>query len=62
MLPLPEGHGRGGGEKHGLKKGKAQAPIALPSPDEPLVRRCSRRLEVLGQEEVLRRLTMAGSA
>ncbi|MEY2416472.1 MAG: glutamyl-tRNA synthetase [Ilumatobacteraceae bacterium] len=50
------------GEKHGLKKGKAQAPIRVAVTGRTVGPPLFEALEVLGRDEVLRRLTMAGSA
>ena len=50
------------GEKHGLKKGKAQAPIRVAVTGRTVGPPLFEALEVLGREEVLRRLTMAASA
>ena len=50
------------GEKHGLKKGKAQAPIRVAVTGRAVGPPLFEALEVLGRDEVLRRLTMAGSA
>ncbi|MEO7371392.1 MAG: glutamate--tRNA ligase, partial [Ilumatobacteraceae bacterium] len=46
------------GEKHGLKKGKAQAPIRVAVTGRTVGPPLFEALEVLGREEVVRRLTM----
>jgi glutamyl-tRNA synthetase len=46
------------GERHGLKKGKAQAPIRVAITGRTVGPPLFEALEVLGREEVLRRLTM----
>jgi glutamyl-tRNA synthetase len=50
------------GEKHGLKKGKAQAPIRVAVTGRLVGPPLFEALEVLGQEEVVRRLSMVESA
>jgi glutamyl-tRNA synthetase len=50
------------GEKHGLKKGKAQAPIRVAVTGRTVGPPLFEAMEVLGQEEVVRRLTMVSSA
>jgi glutamyl-tRNA synthetase len=50
------------GERHGLKKGKAQAPIRVAITGRTVGPPLFEALEVLGREEVLRRLNMAASA
>ena len=50
------------GEKHGLKKGKAQAPIRVAVTGRTVGPPLFEALEVLGRDEVLRRLAMAGTA
>jgi glutamyl-tRNA synthetase len=50
------------GEKHGLKKGKAQAPIRVAVTGRTVGPPLFEALEVLGREEVVRRLTMVSSA
>ena len=50
------------GEKHGLKKGKAQAPIRVAVTGRTVGPPLFEAMEVLGREEVLRRLTMVSSA
>jgi glutamyl-tRNA synthetase len=49
------------GEKHGLKKGKAQAPIRVAVTGRLVGPPLFEALEVLGREEVVRRLTMVAS-
>ena len=46
------------GERHGLKKGKAQAPVRVAVTGRTVGPPLFEALEVLGQEEVVRRLTM----
>jgi glutamyl-tRNA synthetase len=48
------------GQRHGLKKGKAQAPIRVAITGRTVGPPLFEALEVLGREEVVRRLTMAG--
>ena len=50
------------GEKHGLKKGKAQAPIRVAVTGRTIGPPLFEALEVLGREEVVRRLTMVDQA
>jgi glutamyl-tRNA synthetase len=50
------------GEKHGLKKGKAQAPIRVAVTGRTVGPPLFEALEVLGREEVIRRLTMVAAA
>jgi glutamyl-tRNA synthetase len=50
------------GDKHGLKKGKAQAPIRVAVTGRSIGPPLFEPLEVLGREEVLRRLNKAASA
>ena len=50
------------GDKHGLKKGKAQAPIRVAVTGRTVGPPLFEALEVLGREEVVRRLTMVASA
>jgi glutamyl-tRNA synthetase len=50
------------GEKHGLKKGKAQAPIRVAITGRTVGPPLFEALEVMGREEVVRRLTTAASA
>jgi len=50
------------GEKHGLKKGKAQAPIRVAITGRTVGPPLFEALEVLGREEVVRRLTMVAVA
>ena len=50
------------GEQHGLKKGKAQAPIRVAVTGRTVGPPLFEAMEVLGRDEVLRRLTKAGSA
>ena len=50
------------GERHGLKKGKAQAPIRVAVTGRTVGPPLFEALEVLGREEVVRRLTMVASA
>ncbi len=50
------------GEKHGLKKGKAQAPIRVAVTGRLVGPPLFEALEVLGREEVVRRLTMVASS
>ncbi|HSB85895.1 MAG TPA: glutamate--tRNA ligase [Ilumatobacteraceae bacterium] len=47
------------GERHGLKKGKAQAPIRVAITGRTVGPPLFEALEVMGREEVVRRLTMA---
>jgi glutamyl-tRNA synthetase len=49
------------GERHGLKKGKAQAPIRVAITGRTVGPPLFEALEVLGREEVLRRLTVVSS-
>jgi glutamyl-tRNA synthetase len=49
------------GDQHGLKKGKAQAPIRVAVTGRTVGPPLFEALEVLGREEVVRRLTMAAS-
>ena len=50
------------GDMHGLKKGKAQAPIRVAVTGRTVGPPLFEALEVLGREEVVRRLTMVASA
>jgi glutamyl-tRNA synthetase len=50
------------GERHGLKKGKAQAPIRVAVTGRTVGPPLFEAMEVLGREEVVRRLTMVASA
>jgi glutamyl-tRNA synthetase len=50
------------GERHGLKKGKAQAPIRVAITGRTVGPPLFEALEVLGREEVLRRLTVVAKA
>jgi glutamyl-tRNA synthetase len=50
------------GEKHGLKKGKAQAPLRVAVTGRTVGPPLFEAMEVLGREEVIRRLTMVSSA
>jgi glutamyl-tRNA synthetase len=50
------------GERHGLKKGKAQAPIRVAITGRTVGPPLFEALEVLGREEVVRRLTMVSAA
>jgi glutamyl-tRNA synthetase len=50
------------GEQHGLKKGKAQAPIRVAITGRTIGPPLFEALEVLGREEVIRRLTVVASA
>jgi glutamyl-tRNA synthetase len=50
------------GEKHGLKKGKAQAPVRVAITGRTVGPPLFEALEVMGREEVLRRLTKVGPA
>lgn len=49
------------GERHGLKKGKAQAPIRVAITGRTVGPPLFEALEVLGRDEVIRRLTMVAS-
>ena len=49
------------GERHGLKKGKAQAPIRVAITGRTVGPPLFEALEVLGREEVIRRLTMVAT-
>ena len=49
------------GERHGLKKGKAQAPIRVAVTGRTVGPPLFEALEVLGRDEVIRRLTMVAS-
>ena len=49
------------GEQHGLKKGKAQAPIRVAVTGRTVGPPLFEALEVLGRDEVIRRLTTVGS-
>ena len=49
------------GERHGLKKGKAQAPIRVAVTGRTVGPPLFEALEVSGREEVVRRLTTAAS-
>ena len=50
------------GEQHGLKKGKAQAPIRVAITGRTIGPPLFEALEVLGREEVIRRLNLVASA
>ena len=50
------------GERHGLKKGKAQAPIRVAITGRTVGPPLFEALEVLGRDEVLRRLTVVAKA
>ncbi|MGZ4807063.1 MAG: hypothetical protein ACXV5U_11820, partial [Ilumatobacteraceae bacterium] len=50
------------GERHGLKKGKAQAPIRVAITGRTIGPPLFEALEVMGREEVVRRLTRVGPA
>ena len=50
------------GDRHGLKKGKAQAPIRVAITGRTVGPPLFEALEVLGREEVLRRLSMVAAA
>jgi glutamyl-tRNA synthetase len=50
------------GERHGLKKGKAQAPVRVAITGRTVGPPLFEALEVMGREEVLRRLTKVASA
>lgn len=50
------------GERHGLKKGKAQAPIRVAITGRTVGPPLFEALEVLGREEVIRRLTVVATA
>jgi glutamyl-tRNA synthetase len=50
------------GERHGLKKGKAQAPVRVAVTGRTVGPPLFEALEVMGREEVVRRLTMVAAA